>query len=118
MWASVRQVHAAAREGIFTCFVAALLIPGPAAPAEPAGNQHKRILVLYDEDKDGLPGLARADRGLREAFGTVLGKSADIHSESLGLSHFDRPGYEDAVTEFFRTKYAKSPPDVIVAVLG
>ena len=87
----------------------------PAAHAEAATP--KRILIVYDEDKDSLPGLGRIDRGLRETFRARLGSGLQIHSESLALSQFDRAGYESDLAEFYRRKYADSTPDLIVAVL-
>ena len=41
----------------------------------------KRILVLYDENKDQLPGLARTDRSLRESFEAALGNGVEVHSD-------------------------------------
>lgn len=92
-------------------------LAAPGASPEPATQPPKRILVLYDEDKDALPGLARMDRGLREAFRARLGSGIEIHSESLALSQFDRAGYEALIADYYRRKYAGSTPDLIVAVL-
>jgi signal transduction histidine kinase len=88
-----------------------------AASSEVEAQVRKRILVLYDEDKDELPGLARMDRTLRDSFRAELGKAVEIHSESLDLSGFERPGYDLVVADFYRRKYAGSMPDLIVAVL-
>ena len=49
------------------------LRPAAAVQSEPAEQGPKRILVLYDENKDDLPGLSRTDRSLREAFQAGLG---------------------------------------------
>ena len=87
--------------------------PVVAAPDRPA----KRILVLYDENKDDLPGLARTDRGLRDAFRAELGKDVEVHSESMGLSRSGQPGFERLAADFYRAKYAGHPPDLIVAVM-
>src|SRR6185295_16111600 len=94
------------------------VLPGcaAAAPSEPQAQPPKHILVLYDEDKD-LPGLARIDTRLREAFRAALGKGVEIHSESLALSQFDRAGYEAIVADFFQRKYAHRPLDLVVAVM-
>src|SRR5688572_32955893 len=73
-----------------------------AAPqAEAAAPVPKRILVLYDENKDDLPGLARIDRTMRESFRSELGSAVAIHSESLGLSQFDRDGYDVLLADFY-----------------
>jgi signal transduction histidine kinase len=88
-----------------------------AAQSAPAPQVRKRILVLHDENKDDLPGLARTDRSLRDAFRAELGSTVEIHSESMGLSRFPRPGYDSLVAHFLRTKYANLPIDLIVAVM-
>ena len=85
------------------------------APAKPAAERPKRILVLYDENKDDLPGLSRTDRSLRDAFRSGLGK-VEIHSEALGLSR-SGPGHEARTVEFLRSKYQGPAPDLIVAVM-
>jgi signal transduction histidine kinase len=77
----------------------------------------KRVLVLYDENKDDFPGLAQIDRSLRESFRSELGRAVEIHVESLGVSRFERPGYDALVADFYRRKYAASTPDLIVAVM-
>ena len=86
------------------------------AQSAPAAQAPKRILVLYDENKDDLPGLARTDSSLRQAFRSELGK-VDIYSESMGLSRSERPGYDSLAAEFYRSKYASQTPDLIVAVM-
>lgn len=108
---------------ILACFVTALGVGLPlldiaaAAPLAPADPAPKRILILYDEDKDSLPGLARVDRSLRESFRSRMGNGIEITSESLALARFEHAGYDALVEEFYRRKYAASPPDLIVAVL-
>jgi hypothetical protein len=64
------------------------------AQSDSAAQAPQRILVLYDENKDQLPGLARTDRSLRESFEAALGNAVEIHSESMGLSRSARPGYD------------------------
>src|SRR5688572_19220354 len=83
----------------------------PASPA-PAATAAKRVLVLYDENKDDFPGLAQIDRSLRESFRSELGRAVEIHVESLGVSRFERPGYDALVADFYRRKYAASTPDL------
>ena len=88
-----------------------------AAQSESAGQVRKQVLVLYDEDRSDFPGLAQIDRMLRESFRSELGKSVEIHSESMDLSQFERPGYDFLLADFYRRKYASNVPDLIVAVL-
>ena len=102
--------------------IGALSVGAPLHANSTAGSERtveppKRILVLYDENKDELPGLARTDRSLREGFKSELGRAVEIHSESLGLSRSGRAGYESLLTDFLRSKYAGLTPDLIVAVM-
>ncbi|HEX6405690.1 MAG TPA: ATP-binding protein [Gemmatimonadales bacterium] len=102
--------------------IAALSVAGGALPAVAAAQagtadqEPRRILVLYDENKDDLPGLERTDRSLREAFRAGLAK-VEIYSESMGLSQSHRSGYESELAEFYRIKYAGRRPDLIIAVM-
>jgi len=92
-------------------------IPAVAAPrSEPAAQKPKRILILYDENKDDFPGLARTDRSMREAFRAALGE-VEIYSESMNLSLSRRAGYDSQLARFYRSKYSGSTPDLIIAVM-
>jgi signal transduction histidine kinase len=93
------------------------LLTAAALPAEPAAQAPKRILILYDENKDDFPGLASIDRTLRKAFQSEVGKAVEIYTETLALSQFERAGYDAAVADFYRRKYAGTTPDLIVAVM-
>lgn len=97
--------------GMLAVRAAAPASSGPTAPAP------KRVLVLYDENKDDFPGLAQIDRSLRESLRSELGRAVEIHVESLGLSRFERPGYDALIADFYRRKYAAATPDLIVAVM-
>jgi signal transduction histidine kinase len=88
-----------------------------AAQSGPLVQIPKRILILHDEDKDDLPGLARIDRSLRDSFRSELGEGVEIHSESLALSQFERAGYESLVADYYRLKYREKTPDLAVAVM-
>jgi hypothetical protein len=92
------------------------LLTAAALPSEPAAQAPKRILILYDENKDDLPGLARTDRSLRETFQAQLGK-VEIYSESMGLSRSPLPHYDSLLAAYYRGKYAGLTPDLIVAVM-
>src|SRR5580765_7443473 len=81
------------------------LLTAAALPSVPAAQAPKRILILYDENKDDLPGLARTDRSLRETFQGELGK-VEIYSESMGLSRSTLPRYESLLADYYRNKYA------------
>ena len=62
------------------------------------------VLVLFDEDKE-LPGLAMINDSLQETFREALKDQVEFHTESLGLSQFDRPGYDEAVRSHLARKY-------------
>ena len=103
-------------------WIGALGASVPAAPlvalaqSEPV-QARKQVLLLYDEDTDAYPGLARIDRSLRESFQSELGPTIDLHRESLDLSQFRRTGYEQMLADYYRRKYANKKLDLIVAVL-
>ena len=92
------------------------VLTAAALPSEPAAQAPKHILILYDENKDDLPGLARTDRSLRETFQAGLGK-VEIYSESMGLSRSGLPGYDSLLAAYYRSKYAGLRFDLIVAVM-
>jgi signal transduction histidine kinase len=105
--------------GVLTAIGALIVavLPGRAAIAASESEQlPKRILILYDENKDDLPGLSRTDRSLRETFKSALGK-VEVHSESIGLSRSGRVGYDSVAADFLRSKYVGLTPDLIVAVM-
>src|SRR5688572_27597163 len=76
-----------------------------------------KILLLFDEDKD-YPGLAIANRSLRDAFTSELAGNVEFYSESLNLSQFRDPAHDGVLRDHFRHKYAGTSLDLIVAVLG
>src|SRR5215217_1399355 len=113
------------REAVLFGFLMTIGVPGVGVPSLRAATTAqsdsldpapKRILVLYDEDKDDLPGLARTDRSLRQAFRAGLPK-VEIYSESMGLTRSRRPGYDSLLTDYYRSKYALRRPDLIIAVM-
>jgi signal transduction histidine kinase len=87
-----------------------------AAQSESVDQKPTRILVLYDENKDDFPGLARTDSSLREVLRAGLEK-VEIYSESMNLSLPREAGYESQLAQFFRSKYAGATPDLIIAVM-
>jgi signal transduction histidine kinase len=95
------------------------MAPADSAPATATrpSPAPRRILVLFDEDKDNFPGLSTVDRRLRHAFEAAYGNSVEMHSESLGLSRSSRAGYDDELAAFLRAKYADWAPQLVVAVL-
>ena len=109
------KVMGAVAQAILAGFLPALAAAAPSP--DPVRAMPKHVLILYDEDKDNFPGLASIDRSVREALGARLRGAVEIHSESMGLSEFDRPGYDALVAGFYGGKYATKKPDLIVAVV-
>ena len=105
------------RNTILVGLFAAIALSAATLTVHAAASAPKRVLVLYDENKDDFPGLAQIDRSLRESFRAELGRAVEIHVESLGISRFDRPGYDASVADFYRRKYAAATPDLVVAVM-
>src|SRR3954468_17248408 len=101
---------------LFTVGALAVGVPQAKAYAQPA-EARKHVLILYDEDKDAFPGLARIDRSLRDTLESELHKAVDFYSESLDVSQFQRSGYDQILATYYQRKYAGRPIDLIVAVL-
>ena len=83
-----------------------------------AGPVHARsqVLIVFDEDKD-LPGLAVINDNLQEVLRAELPEPVEFYSESLNLSRFDAPGYDDLLHEYFRRKYQGRQLNLIIAVM-
>ncbi len=114
----MRAVLAAFLTAIAALSVGIASTPRAAATqAESVNQKPKRILILYDENKDDFPGLSRTDRSLRDEFRAGLGGKVEIYSESMGLSRSKRAGYDSLLADFYRNKYAGVKPDLIVAVM-
>ena len=95
------------------------LVLGLLTPAPPSTHpgEAKRVLVLFDEDKE-LPGLAQILRSLREGLAAELPGAITIHTESMRRSQFGQEGYDDLLSDHYRRKYAGHEPDLLVAVMG
>jgi len=81
-----------------------------------AAEAHKSVLLVFDEDKD-LPGLALINASVQEVFKTALRGDVQFYSESLALSQFRDQGYDDALLDHYRRKYAGKHLDLVVAVM-
>ena len=90
-----------------------LLLPAGVHLAE----ARKRVLIVFDEDKE-FPGLAMINRSLRDTFRADVPDGIEFYSESMNLSQFGTPAYDDVLRNHFRRKYAGTRPDLIVAVMG
>src|SRR4030095_5208465 len=92
-----------------------ILVLGSAGAA--TGTASKRVLLLYDEDKE-FPGLAILHQSLRTALKTALKDDVDLYTESMNLSQFRDRNYDGLLREYYRRKYGGMKLDLIVAVMG
>jgi signal transduction histidine kinase/ABC-type uncharacterized transport system substrate-binding protein len=92
-----------------------ILVLGSAGAA--TGTASKRVLLLYDEDKE-FPGLAILHQSLRTTLKTALKEDVDLYTESMNLSQFRSANYDGLLREHYRRKYGGTKLDLIVAVMG
>ena len=90
-----------------------LLLLSGVHPAE----ARKSVLIVFDEDKE-FPGLAMINRSLRDTFRADVPDGIEFYSESMNLSQFGTAAYDDVLRNHFSRKYARTRPDLIVAVMG
>ena len=79
-------------------------------------HARRNVLLVFDEDQS-LPGLAVINQSVREVLRSELKEEIEFYSESLQISQFGQPGYEEVLREHFRRKYRDKRLDLIVAVL-
>jgi two-component system, LuxR family, sensor kinase FixL len=84
-----------------------------AAGQAPAPVQ--RVLVLYSDERL-LPANIIVDEAIRAAFAVGTNNRVEFYSEFLDVARF--PGEEERQRDFFRDKYRKRPPDLVIAVSG
>ncbi|WP_248358953.1 sensor histidine kinase [Anaeromyxobacter oryzae] len=95
--------------------VAALLtvaLCGAAGAAEPDARP-RRVLAVHAFEP-GVPANAVFTAALRAAL--PLGTDLALFSEHLDRLRFPDPAYEEGFRNWLRAKYARTPPDVIIAV--
>ena len=83
----------------------------------PAQVSHKRVLLLFDEDR-ALPGLAILDRSLRSRFRASFGSNIEFFAESMNVSQFNGERDEEVLRDYYSNRYRDRKPDLIVAVIG
>ena len=82
--------------------------------AASAAVTHRNVLVLYSNGRL-LPANVEVDRALVEHFAARDDVSVALASEFLDSPRFGGEGYELAMADYLREKYAAAPPEVIVA---
>ncbi len=91
------------------------LVVGLAAPVQ--AQDHKRILLLFDEERT-WPGLSLIDQGLRAAFAAGLANNVEFYNESMNRSQFNDDRYELLLRDYYEHKYRDKQLDLVVAVMG
>jgi signal transduction histidine kinase len=113
----------------FLCFVVGFFVLGALPPsfaartsawqASPAAaqGQHKRVLLLFDEDRR-LPGLSILEQAIRSTMSAELGDGIEYFTESMQASQFPEEQYDLALRDYLLKKYASRKPDLIIGMMG
>ena len=78
-------------------------------------SEQKQVLVLYSARRDAQASIL-GDRELPRILERGLGEGVDYYSEYIDLGRFPEPGYQQAFSDFLRTKYQEHRFDVVVAL--
>ncbi len=100
-----------ARGGLLAVAIAAAL--GHVAAATEPDARTRRVLSIHAYEP-GVPADAIFTAALRAAL--PLGSEVALYSEHLDRLRFPDPAYEEGFRAWLRGKYARTPPDVLVAV--
>lgn len=73
--------------------------------------------MIYDGGLE-FTSIQLTDRGITSALNEALPQPAVIFREYMDLTRIHATGYERALRDFYRNKYAGDPPQVIVAIRG
>jgi hypothetical protein len=76
-----------------------------------------RVLALYSYNRL-VPGNIEFDQGLSAEMTSGGAGSPRLFSEFLDTPEFHGEEYENLMATYLRGKYAKTPPDVIIALAG
>lgn len=111
--AAAARVRCAAWPGIAARAVLAmaLCVGAAAVLAAPPRN----LLVLYSNNRL-LPGIAAADRGLREALAGDAAQPVRLFSEFLDSPEFGGEAYERTLVAYLNSKYSGQRPQALLAV--
>ena len=74
----------------------------------------RRVLVLYSDDRL-LPANIIADEAIRATFAGDTRNNIEFYSEFLDGSRFPGEAEQQRQRDFFRDKYQKRPPDLLIA---
>ena len=82
--------------------------------AEAQEPRQQRVLALY-VTTPGAAGAAIFETVYQRKLSAALGNRLDFHGEFIDLARFRDSGYPVALAEFFKFKYTRLPPDLIIA---
>ena len=91
--------------------------PQPATPTQvPAeSNRQQQVLVIYSTRRDAQIAVI-GERELPQALDGGLGGRLDYYSEYIDPARFEEAGYQAALGEFLRLKYAGHRFDIVIAI--
>ena len=102
------------RSVVSLCLLGTLI--ASAVPAAAQGD-HKRVLLLFDEDRT-LPGLAVLDQSIRSTLSAELGGGVEFFTESMHAAQFPEEQHDLALRDYFVKAYGPRKLDLIVGVMG
>lgn len=88
-------------------------VPLRAAAGE--GAQIPRVLMLFSNDRL-LPANVQIDAGFRDALEASRGDRFELCTEFLDVVHFPGKEGEEAMAAYLQGRYARRPPQALVAV--
>jgi signal transduction histidine kinase len=101
---------------IFSRFVFVLFLSAMSVTAFADEPEKQRVLLLYYDNQGNMSNLVESfDKGLRSAFMEQESRQIDLTVEYTDLSGHPSKTYENQLLDLFKTKYAESPPDLIIA---
>src|SRR5262245_23014770 len=99
----------------FKLLLRVLFALGAVSAAATADTDRRSILVLFS-NQPALPANQLILEGLEAELRAGPADSEQIFYEYLDAVRFDRPDVQEATAAYFRIKYGKRPPDIVLAV--
>jgi len=96
------------------CAIAGIGTAPAQAPAKADRETQKRALILYTLRKE-LPFTDALERVYQKTLSDGLAGRLDYYAEYIDVARFPEPGYQEALRDFLRRKYAEQRFDLIIA---
>ena len=90
---------------------------GPAAGQAAGRRDHKRVLLLFDEDRS-LPGLSILEQSIRSTLSAGLGDDVEFFAESMNAAQFPEAQRNLALRDYYLKKYGSRKLHLIIGVMG